>query len=172
MYGPTTSPSPQFCAETHPRHASPLTNPPFISARTPTDHCLMRQPIPAKHYNAYTPEHGGHKALILELPKIGNASTHIFHSILLNTHHHIRRRLPHTHATIHTRKLNIKQTHALLGISNLLMGTSRKTFPKNTPLHAIRHKIHMGQPTHVRTHPYHTITSSTILSKATQGGLP
>ncbi len=64
-----------FCDNIDLKHITYNTTYTYIPASTPIDHWLPKQPPQSKHYNdkntttsTFTPQHGDHKALIIELP--------------------------------------------------------------------------------------------------------
>jgi hypothetical protein len=70
----------KLCVDSDLRHNTPTTILSFIPARITLDHWFCRRPTPTKHHPAdnintstYTPHHGDHKALILELMQIRQA---------------------------------------------------------------------------------------------------
>jgi len=72
-----------FCKNTDFTHLTPHHLYTYMPAKTHIDHWLLRQPIDISCYTAqnatittYTPEYGDHKALILELPQIGDIHIH------------------------------------------------------------------------------------------------
>ena len=67
----------QFCKESGLKHVTPKDIHPYIPAKTPIDHWLLRHSNTATHYTnintkitTHTPEYGDHKVLILDLPQI------------------------------------------------------------------------------------------------------
>ena len=73
----------KLCDETGLNHLTPTDLHTSIPAKTHLDHWLLRHTIKTAHYTIhititpiYTPEYGGHKSIILELPQIGDIYIH------------------------------------------------------------------------------------------------